>query len=133
MFVPPFPHQDQVWERLKFVSDFAKAAGITINGDQLSRIFAQCSESGITKDMEMFFEWSSDAVKNQSIEKNVIDQFFRQKLLEDNKMKLDNLPMAGYEYLCEMFVQENKQSKNIAESIKIPKKKVEKMHRVRPR
>ena len=104
ILVAPFSHEEQVWKRLKFLAKFAKTTGVLISESQLSQIFEQSAGSGLPSDMQAFFLWSSEAVRSEAIDKAVKDKFFSENLLHENAMKLDNLPLSGYEFLRDMFI-----------------------------
>ena len=81
--------------------------------------------------MQAFFLWSSEAVKSEAIDKEVKDKFFS-KNLQEGKMKLDNLPLSGYEFLRDMFIDQNRVKGFIKDPLRLSKKKLAKLERVRP-
>ena len=62
--LPNYTHYDQLWERMKFLTELSKRTGQANIDLDLEKVFNICNESGdkiLDTDMQVFFTWCSKA------------------------------------------------------------------------
>ena len=102
------------------MKEFAEHAAKEISKDQLHQIYSLFEKSVIPSDIDEIFKWCNDCCKaprstqSPALNKKLLFDYFEERI-RDPRMKLDVMPLVGFEFIKEQFQRANKDAGNISD------------------
>ena len=112
-----YTHSTEVEKRLNFIKVIASNSAFKITKEELKELFDLVSASPVASDSTDFLNWAKKCCEEQTPEKEILDlnQFgdFLIELIEGNSLKLETLPLGGFQLIEMFFLSSNINEKRI--------------------